>query len=213
MKRLNWRTLLAVALVVLVAATCLYWFVRFPPKDSSAAAGWAQTLGTIGAIFGAFAISRYQIGKEAIREKIASLDSRIGILEIVLVLTSDMPALIENLSGLMDHETLVVEDLNELELRQAKFAKSAGRLQAVPIFEIGNSQAAFALSDLERVTSELLSRFDSLHRRGLQSSFFAEAKFPELANSVRDAREQIKEVLSGLHRNRDRIEPRVKQSN
>ncbi|WP_406867313.1 hypothetical protein [Paraburkholderia fungorum] len=210
MERLNSRSLLAVAFI---AGGCLGWLVRFPPIDSSSAAGWAQAFGTVGAIFGSFAISRYQIKKEVVREKIASLDRRTSMLEIVLALTSDMVVSIQRLPALIDRDTLAVDDLDELELQRAKFAKSAQRLQIVPLFEISSSEAAFAVCDLERVASELLSRIESLHRHNLQSSFFAETKFSELAESVRDAREQIKEALSGLHRDRDCIEQRTKESN
>jgi hypothetical protein len=71
MKHIDGKLLFGVAFL---AGACIGWFLRFPPTDSTSAAGWAQAIGTVAAVIGAFAVARYQIRAERDRlAKVATL--------------------------------------------------------------------------------------------------------------------------------------------
>lgn len=57
--------------VAFFAGACIGWFLQFPPTDSSSAAGWAQAVGTVTAVVGAFGVARYQIRAERNRLALA----------------------------------------------------------------------------------------------------------------------------------------------
>jgi hypothetical protein len=61
MGHLSGKFLFAAALS---AGACIGWFIRFPPADSSSAASWAQAVGTVAAVIGAFGVARYQMQAE-----------------------------------------------------------------------------------------------------------------------------------------------------
>ncbi|MCW3503190.1 hypothetical protein [Burkholderia cenocepacia] len=46
--------------VGLACGAIVGWFIRFPPTDSASAAGWAQAVGTIGAILAGLGLIHYQ---------------------------------------------------------------------------------------------------------------------------------------------------------
>ncbi|WP_186270067.1 hypothetical protein [Burkholderia gladioli] len=75
-------------LLFIVGVACgviLGWFIRFPPTDSSSAAGWAQAIGTIGAILAAFWIGNAQ-GRLAIKMRQADRLDRYTAIEAVLTM-------------------------------------------------------------------------------------------------------------------------------
>lgn len=47
-------------IVGLACVAIVGWFLRFPPTDSASAAGWAQAVGTIGAILAGLGLIHYQ---------------------------------------------------------------------------------------------------------------------------------------------------------
>ncbi|WP_175698538.1 hypothetical protein [Burkholderia ambifaria] len=46
--------------VGLACGAIVGWFIRFPPADSASAAGWAQAVGTVGAILAGLGLIHYQ---------------------------------------------------------------------------------------------------------------------------------------------------------
>jgi hypothetical protein len=193
MKKTDWTAPLAtfIGLIAMVA------FIKWPPDKSGDWAGWAQAIGSIVAIFGAFQISERQtrnaFASVANAQALADEKKRKSILAIAEAANDRA----NSIDRIFSSEGIRVN--LSTAFHQSIIDSIIGALSAVPIHEIGSRDGVLALLDIR----------DQFVFLGKSIEIFLDGpdKHPDFQNNIKDygedrvvirqARESFSGVLAG----------------
>ena len=179
----------------LLAGVVIGWFIEYPPVDSASAAGWAQALGSIAAIVGAFAVATRQataqhrsasvLEKEALQRRWLSVKA---ILDSIYQQCLDVE---QAFSGDDDFEALDFVGAHD----HKSFLGGIERINSIPLFDLDSDVLVTAVIGLKEEAT-MLSGFieEGCERRFGRANY--EASDLDVKNAARNIIRHIKKYYA-----------------
>lgn len=193
-KEWAWPTATAAAVIAPIMLFVCSW--DLPVEKSNSVASWVQAIGSVAAIYGAYAIGRQQIHHDKEMAKQAAENAAAALRSVVKAVVDDVYQQLLDVGWLFNHE---VQERSVtpmpflsmgLHFHEPTYQASVRRLEAVPVFELGTEDLAKAVISFQDVATQLSRWLEFARRIAFGPTTEEEKRIPDEA-----VRQQIHALL------------------